>query len=461
MTDQRSRRNFLRNCALFGATGVASSYTTLGVLSSSALAATRPEGYRAMVCLYLSGGNDCNILVEDSDDYYDAYLEQRGNRALDRDAVLKIDSGTDKYGIHPSMGEVRDLYNAGNLAFIANVGSLKEPTTTQNYIDRSVELPPKLFSHITQKHFIRSGLPFEGETRTGWAGRIGDLYNDTWTAQVPFNMSVSSTSNVWQEGAITSPYGFGGVVHIVPGYQSTVPIQRERRAAIESAYSHDYGNVLLNEFGKKFNTSLTQSDFVRQALRSPILNLQTSFPSTRIGRSFKNIATLMNSRRSLGVEDTQQTFYVEMDGYDNHAALSSAQASNLGQLSAALGAFYEALVEMGLQNDVVTFSNSDFGRTAVGNSSGSDHGWGGHQIVMGGPIDGGKVYGTMPIMNADDPQYWDNGRGILVPSISHDQMSSTVAKWFGGFTNSELRELFPNLNNGGWSNSDLDLGFIS
>jgi len=188
--------------------------------------------------------------------------------------------------------------------------------------------------------------------------------------------------------------------------------------------------------------------------------LQTRFPGTNVGRGLKNIATLINSRRSLGVESSQQAFYYKMGGFDNHSGLGSAQNQNLGQLSDALKAFNDALIEMGLEDDVVTFTNSDFGRTSVGNSSGSDHGWGGHQLVMGGAVDGGKVFGSIPLFSGDDPQYWNNSRGVLVPSISHDQMSSTIAKWFGGFTNSELRDLFPNLNNGSWSNSDLDLGFI-
>lgn len=461
MNHKNSRRDFLRRCAIYSATGVASSYTTLGALSSPVLAATRPTSYRAMVCIYLVGGNDCNILVNDDNNHFEAYLDQRGDRALARNVTLKVNSGADRYGIHPAMPEVRDLYNDSKVAFLANVGSLKQPTSVASYVARRAKLPPKLFSHITQKDFIRSGLPFEGEQRSGWAGRIADLYNDTWSAKIPFNLSTSVTNNVWQQGQQTSPYGFGGVVHIVNGYQNTVPIQRERRQALESSYSQDYDNPLLNEFAQKFKTSLTQSDFVREALRSPIQILATQFPSTSIGRGLKNIATLINCRRSLGVEDSQQAFYYGMDGYDTHSALGSTQTSNLGDLSKALKAFNDALTEMGLEDDVVTFTNSDFGRTSVGNFSGSDHGWGGHQLVMGGSVRGAKVYGSMPIFSGDDPQYWDNGRGILIPTTSHDQMSSTIAKWFGGFSNSELRDLFPNLDNGFWSNDDLDLGFMT
>ncbi|GAA6139320.1 DUF1501 domain-containing protein [Arenicella sp. 4NH20-0111] len=461
MQQNQSRREFLRRCTTLGVLGVASSYTTLGALSAPVLAASRPNGYRAMVCIYLVGGNDCNILIKDEDDHFDAYQDQRGDRGLDRNTLLKVDSGAEKYGIHPAMEEVKDLYNDGKVAFLANVGSLKQPTNVASYVARTANLPPKLFSHITQKDFIRAGLPFEGEQRSGWAGRIADLYNDTWSAQIPFNLSTSITNNVWQQGQDTNPYGFGGVVHIVNGYQNLVPVQNERRMAIESSYSHQYDNPLLKEFARKFKTSLSQSDFVRDALRSPIQTLTTQFPSTRVGRGLKNIATLINCRRSLGVEHTQQAFYYGMEGYDTHTALGSSQASNLKQLSQALKAFNDALTEMGLEDDVVTFTNSDFGRTSVGNFSGSDHGWGGHQLVMGGSVNGSKVYGTMPQFSGDDPQYWDNGRGILVPTTSHDQMSSTIAKWFGGFSNSELRDLFPNLNNGFWSDRDLDLGFMS
>jgi len=249
MKPNNDRRDFLRKCALFSATGLASSYTTLGALSGPVLAATRPTGYRAMVCIYLEGGNDGNILLNNSDDHFQAYQSQRGNRALAREDLLTIQSGTEQYGLHPAMTEVRDLYQQKKVAFIANVGSLKEPTTVQSYIARSVKLPPKLFSHISQKDFIRSGLPFEGEQRTGWAGRIADLYNDTWTAQVPMNMSTADTSNVWQQGLQTNPYGFGGVVHVVFGYQQGVGLEGRRRAAIEQLYGHDYQHPLINTFG--------------------------------------------------------------------------------------------------------------------------------------------------------------------------------------------------------------------
>ncbi len=460
MNNNRTRREFLKQCALYGALGTTSSFTSLGTLSSTVLAATRPVGYRAMVCVYLEGGNDCNMLVKDTDEDYAAYLEQRGSRALNRDDILKIESGNDNYGIHPAMTGAKQLYDQNKLSFIANVGALKEPTTAASYQARSVDLPPKLFSHITQKNFIRSGLPFEGERRTGWAGRIADRYDDdnSWTAQIPMNLSASGTTNVWQEGTKTKPFGYGGRILPIFGYRDDVASQRKRREALLALYDHDYNNIFLNEYGNSFKTSIERGDFVREATKSTVITLTTTFPATRVGRGLKNIADLINSRVSLGVANTQQAFYFHMGGFDTHNDLAGRHSSNLKQLSDALLAFNSALEEMGLADDVLTFTNSDFGRTSVGNQSGSDHGWGGHQLVMGGQnlINGGQVFGTYPLFSGDDPQYIANSRGILVPSTSHNQMSATIAKWYGGFTDNELDELLPNLSNF----SVKDLGFV-
>jgi len=184
------------------------------------------------------------------------------------------------------------------------------------------------------------------------------------------------------------------------------------------------------------------------------IELTTEFPNTRLGGLMKNVANLINARDGLSMP--QQTFYINSNGWDHHSDLLSRHSDNLEELSSAMAAFYAATVEMGLQDDVVTFTNTEFGRTLDPNSTGSDHAWGGNQVVMGGAIKGGQVFGDYPVFSPEDPQFREF-RGTLIPSISSEQINSTIAKWFGGFNDSTLRELFPTLR----SFDEYDLGFIS
>lgn len=200
--------------------------------------------------------------------------------------------------------------------------------------------------------------------------------------------------------------------------------------------------------------SLSLSRRLREGSSQQEIELTTEFPGTRLGTNLRNVARLINARN--GLEMPQQTFYVDAGGWDHHDSLLNRHRDNLQELSDALAAFYAATEEMGLEDQVVTFTNSEFGRTLIPNSTGSDHAWGGTQIVMGGRVTGGKVYGSFPEFTEDDPQYISS-RGTLVPTLSMDQVSSTIAKWFGDFSDSELKELFPNLV----EFDSTDLGFIS
>ncbi len=454
----KNRRAFLKNCALLSAAGYASGLSTLGGLGMSAQAATRPSEYRAMVCIYLTGGNDHNMLVPNDSDWYENYAELRGSLAIDRDDQIDLSSthnpNQQQFGLHPACGAMKTLYDDEKLAFVANIGALIEPTTREDFQNRLVRLPPKLFSHLSQKDFVRVGLPFNGEKVSGWAGRVADLYRDT--ATTPLNLSFVG-DNVWQRGEFTSGYSIsgGGIPRII-GYRPTIGFDQEdaRRAALDQMNQLSQDHLLVREYGRKIHESLSLSRGLRDGLEVQEIELSTSFPSTRLGQNLKNVAKLINARNGLSMP--QQVFYVDSGGWDHHDNLLSRHTTNLQELSDALSAFYAATEEMGLENQIVTFTNSEFGRTLDPNSSGSDHAWGGTQIVMGGQVDGGKVYGQFPELAEDDPQFVEF-RGTLVPSIATDQMSSTIAKWFGDFSDSELKEIFPNLLNF----DSTDLGFIS
>lgn len=454
----KRRRAFLKQCALLGAAGYSSGFASLGSLSMTAQAATRPNEYRAMVCIYLTGGNDHNMLVPNDSNSYQAYADLRGPIKIERTEQLDITSAAhpsqQQFGLHPSCSAMRDLYNDQNLAFVTNVGALIEPTTRETFANRAVRIPPKLFSHLSQKDFVRIGLPFDGERVSGWAGRIADLYQDTATA--PLNLSFVG-ENVWQRGDVTNGYAIsGGGIPRVIGYRPSIGFEQEdaRRAALDQMNQLPQDHLMVREYGRKISESLALSKGLREGLEEQEIELTTPFPSTRLGNNLRNVAQIINARNGLSMP--QQIFYVDSGGWDQHTSLLQRHSDSLQELSDALAAFYAATEEMGLANHVITFTNSDFGRTMDPNTSGSDHAWGGTQLVMGGRVQGGNVYGHFPELSEDDPQFIEF-RGTLVPSIATDQMSSTIAKWFGDFTDSELKELLPNLLN--FESSDL--GFIA
>jgi len=456
-----SRRNFLKQCSLLSAAGLAG-YSSLGSLSLSAMAAKtqiRPTGFRALVCLYLVGGNDTNILIPNSDDTYNQYMQVRSNLALSRESILPIVSPNNtsetNFGIHPNAPGIQRLYNSGNLTFLTNVGALKKPTNKVQFNRREL-LPPKLFSHITQKDFIRAGTVFDnGEKVSGWAGRIADLYDDPIQSSL-MNFSFGG-NNLWQQGFKTLPFSLSGS-GVAPTFSYDIDSFgriKQRGELLKRLNDANYDHLFVKQYAKTQGSSLKQSDFVREALKEQEQIISTQFPNSRLGTNLSNVIRVINARKALNTPD-QQIFFINVNGYDQHDGLLTRHAISMTELSEALEAFYNSSVELGLENNITTFTNSDFGRTLGSNGNGSDHGWGGHQIIMGGAVKGGEIYGSHPQFNESDPQYLPD-RGILIPTSSHDQMSATLAKWFGEFSDSQLRDLFPNLNNF----SNLDLGFLN
>jgi len=444
----QSRRDFLTQCALLSAAGVASPFSSFGSLSMMSAVAAPPSEYRAMVCVYLVGGNDLNMLVPTDDTNYGFYQSLRGSLAIAKNDLFPITSEingvSEPYGIHPACGGMKELYDNGNLAFVTNTGALIEPTSAETFRTKSVKLPPKIFSHNSQKDFVHAGLPFAGEKLTGWAGRIADMFKASGST-APLNLSFSG-DNIWQRGDNTVAYGLRGssVARLQAYRDDGLPLDASRKAALASINQLQSDHLLTSEYGRILQGSLDLSDQLREGIKQQEIDLQTVFPATRSGQLFRNTARVINARK--GMQMPQQNFYIFLGGWDQHASLLGRHQATLGALDGGLSAFYKALQEMGLENQVTTFTNHDFGRTLKSNGDGSDHAWGGHQIVMGGAIDGGKVYGQHPIFSPDDSQFIES-RGALVPSTSTDQLSASIAKWFGDFTDSQLLDIFPNLAN--------------
>ena len=468
----KSRRSFLKQCAALNVLGYTSGLSALGSLSLTSQMAyaqtSRPSGYKAIVCIYQTGGNDLNMLVPTDDDSFSQYQEVRQSLALDRDEFVPISSNGKSFGLHPSCaienenfpaasGGLKKLYDQGNLAFIANTGALLEPTTVDQFLNQTVEVPPSIGNHLIQKDFVRAGSFVNGQLTTGWAGRIADLYGVN-TGDVPINGTVLG-DNIWQRGENSSTYSFtGSGVRQLYGYREAEKAGAAEGARRSALYrvnnlSRNHEHLFVREYGRILSNSLSLSDALREGANSNP-SLQTQFPSGTVSQRLKSIAELINNRAPLGMD--QQIFYVDSPGWDMHSDLFFRHGPNLEDFSAGVAAFYEALKEMGLENDVITFTNGDFGRTLDPNSTGSDHAWGGNQMIIGGRVDGGQVFGDYPMfVNGDGETQYRDFRGVLVPSIATDQVSSTIAKWFGGFSDATLNDIFPSVRN--FDTNDLGL----
>jgi uncharacterized protein (DUF1501 family) len=445
-----NRRRFLGHCcAAVGTIGILSTLAQLraiGAVAGSNLDRIRtaglPPDYKALVCLFLGGGNDATNLVIPSDPTnYAAYARARSDLAVAQPSLLPIAprrySDGRSWALHPSVPALRDLFAAGKLAVLANVGTLVRPTTLADY-NAGKNLPPQLFSHSDQQLQWQSGVP-DKPFQTGWGGRLGDLVAALNSSNdISLTMSVAG-NNSFQRGVTVAPYTLSGFGVQQFGFGPNSPNLPIRTQAVFSIFADSPPHLLEAAFGN------TSADANNDAFRlNPILTnapaLRTVFPGARIGRDLASVARLISVAPALGLK--RQIFFVDIGGWDLHAAQRTGHGPLLAQLSEAMQAFYDATVELGVANQVTTFTASEFGRTYIPNASGTDHGWGNHQLIMGGAVQGGDIYGQMPslVVGAND----DTGRGRWIPSTSVDEYSATLARWFG-ISDTNLPVVLPNI----------------
>lgn len=457
LTAPRSRRRFLLDlgCASLGTTTLFSSLAHLGAFSSaSAQTLTSaqtldagikgtPGDYRALVCILLAGGNDSfNMLVPTSPNEYADYSTIRGDLALPSSSLLPISaSGTGgrTFAVHPGMPGVRTLFDQGHLAFVSNVGTLVEPLTLSQYNNGTGRVPLGLFSHADQIAQWQTALP-DRRSSTGWGGRLADVLSGLNADQrISMNISIAGT-NVFQTGDQTVEFSLSpsGPVDIV-GYGGNSLYDQLRTSSIDSMMNENYRNVLETAYGARFKKAITDNRFFGDALSSaPVPG--TTFSGNPLSASLAMVARTMAARSDLGHQ--RQTFFVILGGWDHHDEVLNNQQAMLPMVSTALSEFYQSTVDLGIQNDVTTFTISDFGRTLTSNGRGSDHGWGGNQIVMGGAVKGGQIYGDYPRLNAGSDL--DTGRGRLLPTTSVDEMFAELALWHGADA-SALDMVLPNV----------------
>ncbi len=402
-----------------------------------------------MVCLFLAGGNDSyNMLVPRSDEPYSEYQAIRGLRtpdndglALTKDELLPISSTGQDYpdfGVHFRLRILQQLYNQGKAAFVSNVGTLVEPTTLAQYKSKETKLPLGLFSHSDEQLHWQTMVPqVRGSTPKGWTGRIADRMSQVnANGTISMNISLSGT-NVMQSGFGTVPYitGPDGSVKL-----TEYEVDPTSRIAIDSILSNQYRNLYSKTLSQANRGSIDTAIAFENATNA--ISLSQSFPSTNSGSRLQAIAKIIAARSSLNM--SRQVFFLKRGGWDMHKEVHIKQSSLFGELNDAITAFWNQMVDLGLENDVVLFTASDFGRTLTSNGLGSDHAWGGNHFVIGGGMNGGRIYGQYPVLSAGGPN--DVGRGRLLPTTSVDAYSAELASWFG-VPSSELETVFPNSTN--------------
>jgi len=456
-----SRRRFIqRCCAAVGTTGMLSAMSQLRLLgavagSSSTVTSAAASDYKALVCLFMSGGNDnSNFVIPFDVAGHQAYTIARGNLALPRDGLLGLNPATTdgrSWALHPAVPHLRDLFASGHAALLANVGTLAVPTTRAQFLARSVPLPAQLFSHSDQALQWQTSVP-DRPSLTGWGGRLADLTN-AFNENSELSMAISlAGNNSFQVGEqvtqlAVSPDGAPVLSYHEDAGDDAATI---RLAALRQMFRDSDPNLFRTAFGEASERALHNSDLLGAALET-VPAPTTTFPNTPLGHQLRMIAHLIKARAQFGLK--RQVFFAEIEGFDTHAFLLQPHALLLSELSAAMKAFYDETVVQGVQQQITTFTASDFGRTVVSNGQGSDHGWGSHHVIMGGAVRGGDIYGAMPNLTIDGPDDTEHGRWI--PTTSVDEYAATLARWFG-VSDSDLPMVLPNIGRF----ASRDLGFM-
>ncbi len=456
-----TRRDFLRNsaCAL-GSMALASSIDTFGIVH--ALTPQSATDYRALVCIFLNGGNDGNNMFVSLDQYngpagslVEGYSNVRSGAglAIAQASLLPVSpvSGG-SYGFHPNMPEMQNLFNQGKLAVLCNNGPLVEPLTRTTYQNGTGKKPLQLFSHSDQVGLFQTAIA-NTVSQTGWAGRLADKSQGlNGAATFPSNISIAGI-NLFLSGIDTrqlavadSNTTLANVLQL--NMSGTTSEQASRLASFNELRTLDNNFILVKAASDTRSSSIQTDD----ALSSVNPTLATVFPNTTLGRQLKQVALLIRACTdpTAGINMKRQIFFTQLGGFDTHSAEIGGQGGLLTQVSQAINAFYAATVELGVQDKVTAFTMSDFGRTlqpaGTGlNTVGTDHAWGNHQLIVGGSVLGHTLYGTYPTLRLGGPDDTDGGtnpRGRWIPTTSVEQYAATLATWYG-LSTADLAAVFP------------------
>ena len=453
-----SRRAFLQRASALSVAGVAMPWA-LNLASLGEAAAATASDYKALVCVFLYGGNDYgNTLIPYDQSNYNAYNGLRPTMAYTRTALAStiltpstaLANGR-QYALAPELAPLLPLFDAGQMAVLLNVGTLIQPTTKTQYLAKTVPLPPKLFSHNDQQSVWQSSAP-EGAT-SGWGGRMGDLFQ-AGNGSATFTCINVSGNAVYLSGNTAVQYQMS-TSGSVPLKALTTPLfgSANCSAALQSVITQSRSHLMESELTRVTKRSIDASAMLTSNL-VPSSSITTPFPtSNNLGDQLKMVARMIASANALGAK--RQVFFVSMGGFDTHDGLTTVHPGLLTSVANALAAFQAATQELGVANQVTTFTTSDFGRTLSGNNDGSDHGWGSMHFILGGAVNGRRFFGAPPVVADNGPD--DVGQGRLLPTTSVDQYAATLGKWFG-VSSADLLTVLPNLQN--YDVGARNLGFV-
>jgi len=489
-----SRRKFLRTASVVsGSVGAAAAPFALNLATLGSAVAQTAGPYKAIVCLFMYGGNDAsNMIVRTDATSFNVYTQMRtqapesiallapgtvanANAARATPARLggvvplvpKFTAGVPgstansafTYGLHPSMPEVASLFAANRLAILANAGPLVAPMTKAQFQANSVPRPRALGSHNDQQSTWQALGP-EG-VKVGWGGHLGDLVASSNTNAAFTSITVSGNA-VFSAGDTVFQYQVGGNGAVqISGISGNLFGSSTASTALRGIVTAGNQNLFADEYASIVKRSITaqasfQTAFGASTVAAPTTYIQPSTGNAQtngLAQQLQTVARIIGARGALGV--TRQVFFVSMGGFDTHSMQNASQADLLARLSHAIGYFDTTLATLGgvdMRSNVTLFTASDFGRTHTSNGDGTDHGWGAHHFVSGGAVRGGEIFGTFPEFG---PQGADSAGNQYLPSTSVDQVGATIGKWFGA-TPSQLNTIFPNLPNF----STPDLGFL-
>lgn len=458
-----NRRQFLgeASCATVGSMAFLSSVLNLGAINTLA---ARPHilantgDYKAMVCILLAGGCDThNVLVPTETSEYASYVATRGALALSNNSnpaqliPLDYNNNGKTYAVHAGMTRVRDMFDQGDLSFLANIGTLIEPIANKTEYDSGLKkIPLGLYSHSDQIMQWQTSVP-QSRSAVGVAGRIADILHDMNTIpEISMNISLSG-KNRFQTGNEYNEYSIsrsttGANIGFTPfpsfwsdaGYKTSL-----KNNAIKSMVEQQYSNVFHETIGTLTKQSIESIEKFRIALEN-VVPLTTTFSTSSLSQDLKKIAELISVRSFLGA--SRQIYYVTYGGWDHHDNVIGSQNAMLPILSNAMAEFNDAMNEINQHDNVVTFTISDFARTLTSNGNGSDHAWGGNQMVMGGPITGSQIYGNYPSLALTNNDFNLSTRGRILPTTSVDEFYAELALWYGVSPN-DLGYILPNLCN--------------
>jgi len=433
-----------------------------------------PDDYKALVCILLAGGNDSfNMLLPYGDDEYNAYVQSRADLALSKSAnqIIPISLNTPDptgktFGVHYSMQRLVDMYNAGELAFFPNIGTLVEPIANfTEFQSSAIQKPLGLYSHSDQIEHWQTSMPLSREA-IGWGGRMADIIKSCNSNQ-NFSMNISlGGKNTFQTGTSITDFSIsnqGDGLTLTEQYQpwrnNSGFAHELRGAAIEDMSAQVYSDILRNALGELNNQAFSSIEEFTSIIGS-ITPFQTNFSDTRLSQDLKMMARTIAAQEQLGMN--RQCFFTVIGGWDTHNEVLQTQEALLGIVSNAIAEFFDSLDEISsdMRNKVTLFTISDFGRTLTSNGNGSDHAWGGNAMVAGGAVNGRDFYGTYPDLHIDGNPLMTDTRGRLIPTTSTDAYFAELALWFGLSPN-DLTTVLPNIGNFyNTSSNQMPLGFL-